>query len=196
MQPSARDSYLETQVMTASPQKLRLMLIEGAIRFANQTQHLWEQQRDEEALESSIRAREIVSELMTSLSGNAEPLAKQILPLYVFIFRTITEAQLERSAAKLADALRVLGEERETWRQVCEKFVDIDEAPPVPVEITASQTLADAPVTSAAPLSFDSSRFDSSATPATPTTARPAVPGRLPPLSMPAAAPRGVSFEA
>jgi flagellar protein FliS len=195
MQPSARDTYLETQVMTASPQKLRLMLIEGAIRFVNQTQHLWEQQRDEEALESSIRAREIVSELMTSLSGNAEPLAKQILPLYVFIFRTITEAQLERSTPKLADALRVLGEERETWRQVCEKFVDIDEAPPAPVEITAPQTLAEAPVTSGAPLSFDSSRFDSSAGPVA--GPRPTAPGgRLPPLSMPTAAPRGVSFEA
>ena len=39
MQQPAHESYLEAQVMTATPQKLRLMLIEGAIRFARQTLH-------------------------------------------------------------------------------------------------------------------------------------------------------------
>ena len=32
MLPTPRDAYLETQVLTATPQRLRLMLIEGAIR--------------------------------------------------------------------------------------------------------------------------------------------------------------------
>ncbi len=159
MQPSARDTYLETQVLTATPQKLRLMLIEGAIRFVNQTQHYWELGRAEEALESSIRAREIVSELMSSLSPEKSPFANQMLPVYGYIFRTLTEAQLQQSTEKLADALRVLGEERETWSQVCEKFVDFEADLEGPVEITAPQTLPEPAAVASAPLSFDSERL-------------------------------------
>jgi flagellar protein FliS len=158
MAPSARDAYLETQVLTATPQKLRLMLIEGAIRFVRQTEHLWDAERFDDALESLIRAREIVGELMASLDPQKSPLAKQILPLYAFITRTLTEAQRERSRAKLNDAVRVLEEERETWSQVCAKFVDA-EAPAVAEEITAASTIPAAAPAPIAPRGFDSSLF-------------------------------------
>ena len=36
MDSQARENYLQTQVLTATAQKLQLMLIEGAMRFANQ----------------------------------------------------------------------------------------------------------------------------------------------------------------
>lgn len=196
MQPSARDVYLETQVLTAPPQKLRLMLIEGAIRFVKQTDELWSAERYDEALESLIRAREIIGELMSSLSPEKSPLARQILPLYVFVFRTLTEAQLEKSRQKLADALRVLDEERETWRQVCEKLAGETDLAPPPVEeitaasITADKTPAPAPA-AAAPLSFDSSKLDGGA-PASPIAApRPPAFGNS--YALPS---QGLSFEA
>lgn len=197
MQPSARDSYLETQVMTASPQKLRLMLVEGAIRNVNQVQHFWELQRLDDALEASIRAREIISELMSPLSADKSPLAMQMLSVYVYLFRTLTEATLENDAKKLADVLRVLSEERETWMQVCEKFVDIDEKPQAKEEITAPQTLPALVVSDAAapaPLGFDSDRM--SAAPITPPVI--AKPGTIPSFpGVPLAAPaRSFSFEA
>lgn len=196
MQPSARDVYLETQVMTASPQKLRLMLIEGAIRNLNQVLHYWNLDRPEEALEASIRAREIISELIAPLSEDKSPLAKQMLAVYVYVFRVITEANLDQDRTKLNNALRVLAEERETWAQVCEKFVDIDEKPQPKAEITAPQTLpapAAPAIAAEAPLSFDSNQLA-----ATAPAVRPPAPGRMPVfpgLATPAAA-RGVSFEA
>ena len=55
MDSNARDTYLETQVKTATPQKLQLMLVEGAIRFAHQAIHHWEQQDEPAACESLIR---------------------------------------------------------------------------------------------------------------------------------------------
>jgi flagellar protein FliS len=183
MAPSARDAYLETQVLTATPQKLRLMLIEGAIRFVLQTEHLWDVERFDDAFESLIRAREIVGELMASLDPQKSPLAKQILPLYAFITRTLTEAQRERSRAKLHDALRILNEERETWSQVCAKCVDA-EAPGAAEEITASSTISAAPAPiPVAPRGFDSSRFA-------------AEPNRSAAAPTTFTAPQGVSFEA
>ena len=192
MQPSARDVYLETQVLTASPFKLRLMLIEGAIRFVNQTLHFWDEERHEEAVESLIRAREILGELMSSLSPEKTPLAKQILPLYGYVFRTLTEAQLQRDRQKMNDALRILGEERETWQLVCEQFASELEnlKAEVPTEIAAPATLPsnDAPrAVSLPPQSFDSDRPAVASFPK----------GNFPaPISPAPNSPRSFSFEA
>ena len=120
----AHSAYLETQVATAPPQKLRLMLIEGAIRFARQTQEHWLKRDFEAALESLIRCREIVSELIAGVNADASPLARRVCGIYIFLFSTLTEAQLTRDANQLASAIRILEEERETWRQICEQLPD------------------------------------------------------------------------
>ena len=114
--------YLEAQVMTATPQKLRLMLIEGAIRFARQTIQQWAVNQNEEALESLIRCRSIVSELLAGVRTEESDLTRQVASVYVFLFRTLTEAQLRRDRQKVEEVIRVLEVECETWRLVCEKL--------------------------------------------------------------------------
>jgi flagellar protein FliS len=189
---SARDAYLQTQVLTAPPQKLRLMLIEGAMRFVQRTAACWEAEQWEEGLEANIRAREILGELMASLDPEQSPLAGQILPIYNFVFRTLTEAQLEHNRQKLADALRVLGEERETWRQVCEALPGDEERPAmIQKEITVSSLPsapagATAPTPRSAPLAFDSDQMQ----------APPAFPSQATARAASAPSPRGCSFEA
>ena len=41
MHPSSLDAYHETEVFTASPQRLRVMLIDGAIRALQTTKQHW-----------------------------------------------------------------------------------------------------------------------------------------------------------
>ncbi|MBP90011.1 MAG: flagellar export chaperone FliS [Planctomycetaceae bacterium] len=127
MEQPAHESYLEAQVMTATPQKLRLMLIEGAIRFARKTLRHWERGDNEQALETIIRCRTIVSELLASIRLDESELTKQVGGMYLFIFRHLTEAQLRRGAQHVEEAIRVLEAEQETWRLVCEQM---PEAPP------------------------------------------------------------------
>ncbi len=124
MLTDTREIYLETQVQTATPQKLRLMLIEGALRFARRTQAQWRAGDSGGALESLIRARDIVSELISGVQAGASPLAGQVNSLYVYLFSALTEAQQTRDEHQLAGVIRVLEEERETWRQVCEQLPD------------------------------------------------------------------------
>jgi len=128
MQTSAREAYLSTQVMTVTPQKLHLMLIEGAIRSLLQAQHYWQQQKDEEASEVLIRGQEIISELLGSVSIGEHEISRRLAALYLYLFRTTTEAHLEHNEAKLKDVLRVLEIERETWSMVCEKFGTTNES--------------------------------------------------------------------
>jgi len=130
MQTDTRDIYLEMQVNSATPQKLRLMLIEGAIRFARQTQALWREAALEAGLESLIRSRDIISELISSVEADASPLARQVNGLYVYLFSALTEAQQTRDEHQLAAVIRVLEEERETWRQLCEQLPDRLVPPP------------------------------------------------------------------
>jgi flagellar secretion chaperone FliS len=115
-------SYLETEILTAPPQKLQLLMIEAAIRFSRLAQGHWEAGEDERACEALIRAQRIVTELVNGLNREQSPeLVQKITAVYLFIFRSLMEASFERDEKKLGDALRVLEVERETWRQVCQQ---------------------------------------------------------------------------
>jgi len=119
----ARESYLTTEVMTATPQRLQLMLIDAAIRFTERARHQWKADENEEACESLIRAQEIVSHILGGLASSPDrPLARKVASVYLFVFRTLMEANVHRDEKKLDDALQVLETERETWRQVCERL--------------------------------------------------------------------------
>lgn len=126
MDATARETYLNTQVMTATPQKLQLMLIDGAIRFANQTITLWQDGDIENATESLNRCRRIVTEILGGVKQDGSRLPKQINAIYMFIFRQLTEAQLEQNQDKVKDVVKVLEIEQDTWRKVCEKIASSD----------------------------------------------------------------------
>lgn len=124
MLSTTRDIYLEMQVNTATPQRLRLMLIDGALRYARRTAELWRENAFDDALEALIRCREIVSELIAGIDTGASPLARQVTGLYVYLFSALTEAQQTRDEHQLAAVIRMLEEDRETWRQLCEQVPD------------------------------------------------------------------------
>ena len=114
--------YLEAQVMSATPQKLRLMLIEGAIRCARHALALWEKNQHEQALESLTRCRNIISELLAGIRPDQTVLTRSVAGVYLFLFRCLTEAQLRKDFGKVEETIAVLETERETWRLVCEKL--------------------------------------------------------------------------
>lgn len=123
MQSSIRDNYLETEVMTATPQKLQYMLIDAAIRNLNRGKHLRSEDHHDEACEALIRAQEIVTQILTGLNRDVDAdLTRKVASVYMFIFRSLNEAQVSRDDTKLDECIRVLEVERETWRLLCEKI--------------------------------------------------------------------------
>lgn len=119
----AREEYLVTEVMTAAPQKLQLMLIEAAIRRIERVRQGWRAGDVEHACEDMVRAQEIIGQILGSLNREVDnDLIKKVAAIYAFIFRGLMEAGLDRDEQKLEGVLKVLEEERETWRQVCEKL--------------------------------------------------------------------------
>ena len=125
MPTSSPGNYIETEVMTAPPQKLQLMLIEAAIRFSKRAKRHWEAGDDEQACEVLIRAQQVVSELLGGLNREASPkLTGKIASVYMYVFRNLMEAAMEHDTKKVDDAVKVLEAERETWRQVCQKLAE------------------------------------------------------------------------
>ncbi len=120
---SAQQKYLQAEVHTATPQKLQLMLVEAAIKNIHRTKLSWQQQRYDDGVETLSRSQDIIAEILCSLDVKSnEQIAKSLGAIYLFVFRCLAEGGMKHDEQKLDDALRVLNAERETWRQVCEKF--------------------------------------------------------------------------
>src|SRR5271163_1055966 len=123
MGSAAHDQYFANEVLTATPQKLHLMLIEAAIRLGNQTLEHWRDGRETQAIESILRCQRILAEMLKGLRPAQMPeLIGKVASVYIFVYRSIIQAQLQHDPNQMADALRVLEIERETWRQVCEQL--------------------------------------------------------------------------
>ena len=120
MQLSASEDYLTTEVMTATPQKLQLMLIQGALRMAEQARQCWRQEDDAGAFEALQKCQQVIIEMLAGLRVEVEPeLVKKVAGVYLFIFRTIVSAQIDHDEQQLAEVVSILEIERETWQQVC-----------------------------------------------------------------------------
>lgn len=143
------NEYLATQVLTATPQKLHLMLLEGAIRFAQQAKQNWDDESKRQVREEALtRCVKISGEMLACIrSSGSLPAGKQFSAVYTWLFRTITEAKLLGDPVKLDEALDLLHVERETWRQVCEKFGGEIDPAPTPATSVAKASCIDNHVT-------------------------------------------------
>jgi flagellar secretion chaperone FliS len=117
------NSYLTTEVFTAPPQKLQLMLIQMAIRQVARAKREWQAGETGEACQTLLHAQQIVDQLIAGVNREASPeLADRVLSVYDFISRRLREANTERDTKKLDDVSRVLEIERETWQLICDKL--------------------------------------------------------------------------
>ena len=133
------ENYLETEVLTATPQKLQLMMINGAIRFAYQAQQLSEQQEMDEAWDRLARCREIVAEIHGRIDPEESPLMRDVAAIYMFLFQELTDLHAAGDYSRLEGVLKVLNEERETWEELCRQMPEAPERPrEEEQEITAS----------------------------------------------------------
>jgi flagellin-specific chaperone FliS len=139
-------TYLENEVFSATPQKLRLMLVDGALRFARQTIEHWKRNESDAAANALARCRQIVMELFASVRTGREAcetiidqalarprqrqrdieslheITRNTAAIYLVVLRQMSEAQLHSDAAKLEAVIRVLQVERETLRLVSEQL--------------------------------------------------------------------------
>ena len=98
MAHDSANAYLRTKVLTATPEQVRLMLLDGAIRFATQGREAMGRKDFEGTYLGVSQCRAIVFELLTSIGPDTEPsLAQRVRALYTYMYSRLLEASTERN---------------------------------------------------------------------------------------------------
>ena len=110
--------YQAMQVLIAKPEKLILMLYDGALRFMKTGIEGIEEKNLEKAHNNLIRAQRIFIELMTCLDfKKGGDIASNLFRIYEFMHYTLVNANVKKDAEpihKVSEQLRVL---RDSWEK-------------------------------------------------------------------------------
>ena len=115
----AQNQYQITAAQTASPEKLLLMLYDGAIKFSKAAIKELNDCQYENANTSLIKVEEIIEELIISLNMDYE-ISNYLQRLYRYFIDSLVEANLRKDSALVEQVLGFLMELRETWAQAAQ----------------------------------------------------------------------------
>jgi flagellar protein FliS len=134
------NAYVKSKVMSASPAELRLLLIEGAIRFCDQARAGITEGNPETIFTGFSKARAIITELISGLNPEVDPdLYERLTGLYTFMFTRLVDASSEKSIGIIDEVIELLRYERETWSLLVENLAS---------ENTAASSMEELPSTS------------------------------------------------
>lgn len=114
---AAQNAYKQNSVTTASPGELTLMLYNGCIKFLGKAKVAMQNKNIEEQNINILKAGAIIDELMTTLNMDIE-ISKQMLPLYEYMNRRLTEANINNDPAIIEEVQGLVTEFRDTWKEV------------------------------------------------------------------------------
>ena len=111
-------SYKQTEIETASPGKLLLLLYDGAIKRLNQAKESLKQGAREECHEHLVRVQEILVELMLALDWKVGgEIAPRLHSLYDFMYRRLVDANVNQDSALIDEVIQLLCTLREGWSE-------------------------------------------------------------------------------
>lgn len=117
---SGSQQYMDASIRTASPAKLRLMLLERSVEVARLLSESWASGQKKGPNEHSLTLLELISELLSGVAGGSNDaenkLCLQVADLYVFLLQHLVLAEEESDASAIDEIRMVLEAEVETWR--------------------------------------------------------------------------------
>ena len=108
--------YQQTQVQTASPEKILIMLYDGAIQFLNKAKIGIDNMNIEETHNNIVSAQRIISEFMNTLDMKAGgELAKNLYNLYEYLHYRLVQANVKKDPVMVDEVLGHLKDLKQTW---------------------------------------------------------------------------------
>ena len=115
----AYQAYRTTQIQTASPAELILLLYDGAIKYCKQAEVHLDNGEKELAHNALLKSQDIIDELAVSLDFSAsEEIAQGLAQLYDYMGQRLIEANIKKDKAPITEVVAMLQELRETWAEV------------------------------------------------------------------------------
>jgi flagellar protein FliS len=116
---TAQQAYRDSAILTAPPERLVVMLYDGAHRFLHQAAAAM---RDGDLTQTNVRlqrAEAIIEELRSTLNFEAGEIAHRLEAIYSFSQRHLLDARLKRDPERIEQVMKLLSELREAWNGIC-----------------------------------------------------------------------------
>jgi flagellar protein FliS len=111
-------AYRESAVLTAPPERLVVMLYDGARRFLFQAATAMRDGDVPTAHARLRRAEQIVEHLLATLDMSQGEIAEKLEAIYVFCLQLLAEGRMRQDPAPLEKVGELLGELREAWAEL------------------------------------------------------------------------------
>ena len=116
-QAGAYGQYRRTQVETATPGQLVVLMYEGCIRFTQRGRMALEAQDFDASRTSLLRAQDILAELMSGLNMEIGDIAGNLLRLYEYMYQRLVAANIKRDAAAALEVEGLLRSLLPAWQE-------------------------------------------------------------------------------
>lgn len=119
----AYNAYRDTNVKTASQGRLIVLLYEEAVKQLTLAVSLFDGEKlpvnnIEKFGKAILKTQEILTELQVSLDmEKGGEIAKNLMSLYIYFNRELTEANIAKDKNKIQPILKMLSELCDSWRQ-------------------------------------------------------------------------------
>jgi len=112
----AYDQYKRTSVETVAPEKLLLMLYDGALKNIHSAKNAIAQMDVNLAHNEIMKAEEIVLELMCTLNMEYE-VSQSLYLLYDFLYNQLVQSNAGKDVELLSQVEQFLMELKQTWQE-------------------------------------------------------------------------------
>ncbi len=110
--------YQQSQIQTASPEKILIMLYDGAIQFLNKALKAMEEGNIQESHNNNVSAQNIIIEFMNTLDMDiGGDVAKNLYSLYEYLHHKLVYANINKDSDAVKEVLLHLKELKQTWEE-------------------------------------------------------------------------------
>ena len=111
-------TYQRNEVETASPEKILILLYDGAIQFLNKAKIAMQNNNVPEIHNHIIGCEEIIEEFINTVDEEkGGDFAIRIKALYQYFYNTLVMANIKKDESKIDEVLKHLIELSATWKQ-------------------------------------------------------------------------------
>ena len=117
------DAFLRQEVESASPAKLRWLLLQKAHGLTISVRDLWLQGNADEAKQWVILIQEILTELLEGIVDPRHELAKQQSDLFIFLIKILVLSGQTQDVQTLESLTEILHIEKDSWEMFARREV-------------------------------------------------------------------------
>lgn len=119
VQAQGKNIYQTNQVVTASPNKLLIMLYDGAIKNLRLAELSLNEKNLEKTNKYLTKTQDIITEFMLTLDFEVGgELAKNLYKLYEYMNYRLIRANIDKDIEPIQEVRKYLEELRDTWIQI------------------------------------------------------------------------------